>query len=64
MNHTMVITAYASMYRELGLKLDFPGAEENYKAVYQITDSSLLAKGRVDVEEFILCKRAIQHHKW
>ena len=45
MNLTMVIAVYASICRELGLNLDFPGTEANYRAVYQMTDSALLAKG-------------------
>ena len=45
MNLSMVIAVYASICRELGLPLDFPGTEANYRAIYQMTDSSLLAKG-------------------
>lgn len=44
MNLTMVIAVYASICKELGIPLDFPGTEANYRAIYQMTDSALLAE--------------------
>jgi nucleoside-diphosphate-sugar epimerase len=44
MNLLMVIAVYASVCRELGLPLRFPGTFEAYEAMYQITDARLLAR--------------------
>ncbi|MEO1693722.1 MAG: SDR family oxidoreductase [Pseudomonadota bacterium] len=44
MNLMMLLAVYASMSRELGLPLRFPGTPGAYNAVYQLTDSTLLAK--------------------
>jgi nucleoside-diphosphate-sugar epimerase len=44
MNLIMVIGVYAAVSKELGLPLRFPGPEEAYKALYQITSAHILAK--------------------
>ena len=44
MNLTLAIAVYASIHRELGLPLGFPGKPGAYTALYQITDAALLAK--------------------
>lgn len=44
MNIMMVIAVYAAISKELGLPLRFPGKPGAYRAVYQVTDSGLLAK--------------------
>ena len=44
MNLILVIAVYASLCKELGLPLDFPGTAGNYRAIYQCTDSWHLAK--------------------
>ncbi|HEX7812387.1 MAG TPA: SDR family oxidoreductase [Burkholderiales bacterium] len=45
MNLTMAIAVYASISKELGLPLSFPGKPGAYTALYQATDAALLAKG-------------------
>jgi len=45
MNLTMAIAVYASIQKELGLPLSFPGKPGAYTALYQATDAALLAKG-------------------
>ena len=45
MNLVMVIAVYAAISKALGLPLRFPGTEAAYRALYQCTDSTLLAKG-------------------
>ncbi len=44
MNIMTVIAVYAAISKELGLPLRFPGKPGAYTAVYQLTDSALLAK--------------------
>lgn len=44
MSIAMVIGAYASISKELGLPLRFPGKEGAYRALVQMTDASLLAR--------------------
>jgi nucleoside-diphosphate-sugar epimerase len=44
MNITTVIAVYAAISKELGLPLRFPGKSGAYRAIYQVTDSALLAK--------------------
>jgi nucleoside-diphosphate-sugar epimerase len=44
MNILMVIAVYASICRELGQPLRFPGTHAAYDALYQVTDASLLAR--------------------
>jgi len=46
-NLTMVIAIYAAISRELGLPLCHPGTPGNYSALYQCTDSGLLARAMV-----------------
>ncbi|MCB1714404.1 MAG: SDR family oxidoreductase [Candidatus Competibacteraceae bacterium] len=44
MNISTVIAVYATISKELGLPLRFPGKPGAYRAVYQVTDADLLAK--------------------
>jgi len=46
-NLTMVVAIYATISKELGLPLCHPGTPENYHALYQCTDSGLLARAMV-----------------
>lgn len=39
-----LIGVYAAICKELGIPLSFPGTEENYRAVYQCTEATHLAK--------------------
>lgn len=47
MNLTMVISVYAAISKELGMPLCHPGTAGNYSALYQCTDSGLLARAMV-----------------
>jgi nucleoside-diphosphate-sugar epimerase len=47
MNHLLALSLYASISRELGLPLRFPGAPGAFRAVYQFTDARLLARAMV-----------------
>lgn len=44
MNHLMALSIYASISRELGLPLRFPGHPLAFAALYQFTDARLLAR--------------------
>ena len=44
MNLAMVIAAYATLSRDLGLPLRFPGTEAAYRALYQVTSADILAE--------------------
>ncbi len=44
MNLTLVLAVYATVCRELGVPLSFPGKPAAYRALYQCTDSGLLAR--------------------
>ncbi len=44
MNLTMVVAAYATISKALGLPLRHPGPERNHEALYQVTDAMLLAR--------------------
>ncbi len=44
MNLLMVIAVYATISKELGIPLRFPGTEAAYRALYQVTSSDILAK--------------------
>jgi nucleoside-diphosphate-sugar epimerase len=46
-NLTMVIAIYAAISKALGLPLCHPGTAENYRALYQCTDSDMLARAMV-----------------
>ena len=46
-NLTMVIAIYAAICKDLGLPLCHPGTPGNYTALYQCTDSALLARAMV-----------------
>jgi len=45
MNLMACLAVYAAISKELGLPLRFPGKPGTFDAVYQMTDSALLAKG-------------------
>jgi nucleoside-diphosphate-sugar epimerase len=47
MNLTMAIAIYASMSKELGLPLRFPGRPGAYDTLLEMTDAGLLAKATV-----------------
>lgn len=47
MNLVMVLAVYATLARELGLPFHHPGTAANYHALYQVTDSALLARASV-----------------
>ena len=47
MNITTCIAVYATISRELGLPLRFPGKPGAYRAIYQVTDADLLARAMV-----------------
>ncbi len=47
MNHLMALSLYASISRELGLPLRFPGSAGAFAALYQFTDARLLARAMV-----------------
>lgn len=44
MNIALLVAVYASICKELGLPLKFPGSYGGYKALAQVTDSNLLAE--------------------
>lgn len=47
MNLVMVIAVYATLSKALGMPLRHPGTADNYHALYQCTDASLLARAVV-----------------
>lgn len=47
MNLVSVIGVYATVCREMGLPLRFPGPEKVYRALYQVTSADVLAKATV-----------------
>jgi nucleoside-diphosphate-sugar epimerase len=47
MNQLTALAVYASISRELGLPLKFPGKPEAFRAVYQFTDARLLARALI-----------------
>lgn len=47
MNLAMVIAVYASISKELGLPLRFPGSRESYDSLMEMTDAGLLARATV-----------------
>jgi nucleoside-diphosphate-sugar epimerase len=47
MNLAIVIATYASICRELGLPLRFPGTQGSYDALMEMTDAGLLARATV-----------------
>jgi len=46
-NLLLAIAAYASVCRALGLPLRFPGTEQDYRALAQVTDAELLGRAAV-----------------
>jgi len=55
LNLVLVIALYATMLRELGLPLAFPGAPDAFRAVFQVTDADLLAKAALWAAEDPCC---------
>jgi nucleoside-diphosphate-sugar epimerase len=47
MNLAMVIAVYATISKQLGLPLRFPGTEAAYRALYQVTSADILASATV-----------------
>lgn len=47
MNLAMVIAVYATISKELGLPLRFPGTEKAYRALYQVTSADILAEASI-----------------
>lgn len=47
MNLAMVIAVYAVLSKELGLPLRFPGTEEAYRALYQVTSADILGEANI-----------------
>lgn len=47
MNLGVAIAVYATISKELGLPLRFPGTPDAYDALYQVTDAGLLAEATV-----------------
>ena len=47
MNLVMVIAVYASISKELGIPLRFPGKSGAYSSLLEMTDAGLLAKATV-----------------
>ena len=47
MNLAMVIAVYATISKELGLPLRFPGTEKAYRALYQLTSANILAEASI-----------------
>jgi hypothetical protein len=45
MNIVLAVAVYAAVCKELGIPLHFPGTQATFDAVYQMTDSTLLARG-------------------
>lgn len=44
LNLLSVLAVYAAISKELGLPLKFPGHENHFRSVYQVTDAGLLAR--------------------
>src|SRR5258705_3459349 len=47
LNLIAVVGVYATICREMGLPLRFPGPEKAYRALYQVTSADLLARATV-----------------
>ncbi|HYZ83519.1 MAG TPA: SDR family oxidoreductase [Bryobacteraceae bacterium] len=47
MNLAMVIAVYATLSKQLGLPLRFPGTEAAYRALYQVTSADILASATI-----------------
>jgi nucleoside-diphosphate-sugar epimerase len=47
MNLAMVLAVYASISRELGLPLRFPGTRRSYESLMEVTDAGLLARATI-----------------
>lgn len=54
-NIILTIATYASICREMGARFVFPGSLENYNAIYQCTDSKILAKAVTWVSTNAVC---------
>lgn len=56
MNHLMALSLYATISRELGLPLRFPGHAQAFGAMYQYTDARLLARAMAWVAIHSACE--------
>ncbi|NGX46707.1 MAG: hypothetical protein K1000chlam3_00068 [Chlamydiae bacterium] len=59
MNIALLVAVYASISKELGLPLKFPGSRGAYEALVQVTDSDLLAQTIVWASQSENCKSEI-----
>ncbi len=55
MNQLTALAVYATISRELGMPLKFPGKPEAFKAVYQFTDARLLAQALMWAADMPAC---------
>jgi nucleoside-diphosphate-sugar epimerase len=55
MNMATVIAVYASLCREMGLPLRYPGSDRSYRMLMEMTDAELLAKAMVWAAESDNC---------
>jgi len=55
MNMATVIAVYASLCKEMGLPLRYPGSTASYQVLMEMTDAELLAKAMVWAAENDLC---------
>jgi nucleoside-diphosphate-sugar epimerase len=44
-NIISIVGAYAAICRELGVRLDFPGHQDQFRSLTEVTDAGLLARG-------------------
>jgi nucleoside-diphosphate-sugar epimerase len=56
MNHLMALSVYATLSRELGLPLRFPGHPQAFAALYQFTDARLLARAMEWAATTVACE--------
>jgi nucleoside-diphosphate-sugar epimerase len=59
MNLGTLIAVYASMCKELGVPMRFPGAKKAYEVLVNVTDAELLAKGMEFVSLHATCSEEI-----
>lgn len=55
-NIILTIATYASICREIGARLTFPGSSENYNAIYQCTHSEMLSKAISYLSTHVQCR--------
>jgi nucleoside-diphosphate-sugar epimerase len=56
MNHLLALSLYATISRELGLPLRFPGDPKAFAALYQFTDARLLARAMEWAATTVACE--------